>query len=108
MKAGEKLNRRRFLSAVAALGVAARGAREAASEPPPETTTLRIFYPGLCMSPVFAAETLLRAEGFTDVQYRRDQPTGRSPGAPSRRAKRTSPWPSAVRYWFRSNGVTRS
>jgi NitT/TauT family transport system substrate-binding protein len=28
------------------------------------------------MTPVFAAEALLRAERFTDVQYRRDQPTG--------------------------------
>jgi NitT/TauT family transport system substrate-binding protein len=61
---------------VAALGVAARGSAEAAADPPPETTTLRIGYSGLCMSPQLVAEDLLRAEGFTDVQYRRDPFTG--------------------------------
>jgi NitT/TauT family transport system substrate-binding protein len=76
MRADETLSRRRFFSAVAALGVAAQRGREAAAEPPPEATTLRISYPGLCMTPMFAAEALLRTEGFTDVQYRRDQPTG--------------------------------
>ena len=35
-----------------------------------ETTTVRIVNDGtLCIAPLFAAEELLRAEGFTDVQY---------------------------------------
>ncbi len=43
---------------------------EAAAEPPPETTRLRFFkFPGICLAPQYVAEGLLRAEGFTDVQY---------------------------------------
>jgi NitT/TauT family transport system substrate-binding protein len=47
--------------------------REAlAAEPPPETTRLRIAeVPSTCRSPEWIAEPLLRAEGFTDVQYNR-------------------------------------
>ena len=42
----------------------------AAAEPPPETTRLRIpWVPSTCRAPEWAAEDLLRAEGFTDVQY---------------------------------------
>jgi NitT/TauT family transport system substrate-binding protein len=43
-----------------------------ATEPPPETTTLRLiqFPPDdFCMAPQHVAEHLLREEGFTDVQY---------------------------------------
>ena len=41
-----------------------------AAEPPPETTTLRLFkFPIACFAPYYLAEELLRAEGFTDVQY---------------------------------------
>ena len=43
---------------------------EAAAEPPPETPRLRLYkWPGICTAPQYAAEELLRAEGFTDVQY---------------------------------------
>jgi NitT/TauT family transport system substrate-binding protein len=41
-----------------------------AGEPPPETTKVRLYkFPGLCLAPQYVAEDLLRAEGFTDVQY---------------------------------------
>jgi len=34
-----------------------------------ETTTVRLQTPGLCAAPVYIAEALLRAEGFTDIRY---------------------------------------
>jgi NitT/TauT family transport system substrate-binding protein len=44
--------------------------RPAAAEPPPETTTLRVHHSlSLCIAPLYVAEELLRAEGFTEVQY---------------------------------------
>jgi NitT/TauT family transport system substrate-binding protein len=54
---------------------------EAAAEPPPETTTLRVYgnaATGLCQAPIYVAEDLFRAEGFQDVQYRdfREGPVG--------------------------------
>jgi NitT/TauT family transport system substrate-binding protein len=46
------------------------------AEPPPETTTLRLFkFPVACFAPYYLAEELLRAEGFTDVQYVNLAPT---------------------------------
>jgi NitT/TauT family transport system substrate-binding protein len=43
---------------------------EAMAEPPPETPRLRFYkFPGICLAPQYVAEELLRAEGFTDVQY---------------------------------------
>jgi NitT/TauT family transport system substrate-binding protein len=43
---------------------------QAGAEPPPETTRLRLLkFPGICLAPQYVAEDLLRAEGFTDVQY---------------------------------------
>src|SRR5262245_10685941 len=42
----------------------------AAAEPPPETTRIRIAdAPVTCFAPIYIAEGLLEAEGFTDVQY---------------------------------------
>jgi len=42
----------------------------ASAEPPPETTRLRLLkFPSLCLAPQYVAEELLRAEGFSDVQY---------------------------------------
>jgi NitT/TauT family transport system substrate-binding protein len=41
------------------------------AEPPPETTTLRLFespYPS-CVAPMYVAEELLYSEGFTSVRY---------------------------------------
>jgi NitT/TauT family transport system substrate-binding protein len=47
-----------------------------AAEPPPETTTLRLFkFPIACFAPYYLAEALLRTEGFTDVQYVNLAPT---------------------------------
>jgi NitT/TauT family transport system substrate-binding protein len=41
-----------------------------AAEPPPETTSLKLLeIPALCWAPQYVAEELLRAEGFTRVQY---------------------------------------
>jgi NitT/TauT family transport system substrate-binding protein len=41
------------------------------AEPPPETTTLKLFQGtgSVCHAPQFVAEALLQGEGFTDVQY---------------------------------------
>jgi NitT/TauT family transport system substrate-binding protein len=45
-------------------------ARLVAAEPPPERTALKIPHaPAACLAPQFVAEDLLRAEGFTDLQY---------------------------------------
>jgi NitT/TauT family transport system substrate-binding protein len=44
--------------------------RSAAAEPPPETTRLRVHHSlSLCLAPQYVAEELLRAEGFTEVNY---------------------------------------
>jgi NitT/TauT family transport system substrate-binding protein len=65
-------NRRHFLasaSLAAAAGVlGARGSL--ADEGPPETTTIRLArIPAICVAPGYIADALLRAEGFTDIQY---------------------------------------
>jgi len=42
----------------------------AAAEPPPEILRIRLGgSPGICFAPQFVAESLLKAEGFTDVKY---------------------------------------
>jgi NitT/TauT family transport system substrate-binding protein len=65
-------SRRHFLAS-ASLAAAASvldARRSLADEGPPETTTLRVAkIPGICLAPQYAAEELLRAEGFTDVRY---------------------------------------
>jgi NitT/TauT family transport system substrate-binding protein len=65
--------RRDFLTRSALAGAAGLlgvSPEPAAAEPPPETTTLRLFkFPSTCLAPQFTADELLRAEGFTDVQY---------------------------------------
>src|SRR5262249_61779965 len=65
-------NRRRFLATLAATGAAGlvRGRSSLAQDAPPETTTIRLVKsPRLCIGPQYAAEELLRAEGFTDIRY---------------------------------------
>jgi NitT/TauT family transport system substrate-binding protein len=65
-------SRRDFLTTLSAAGAAAiLGARESlAVEGPPETTTIRLGrLRSLCLAPEYAAEELLRAEGFTDISY---------------------------------------
>jgi NitT/TauT family transport system substrate-binding protein len=68
-------SRREFIEGLALTGTAAvlgwrpeRG--EAAVEPTPETTRLRIRKGDpACWAPMYVAEPLLRKEGFTDIQY---------------------------------------
>ena len=56
------------------------GLRESlAAEPALETRTVRIVQaPGICFAPQYVVEELLRAEGFSDVQY-----VATPPGKPS-------------------------
>jgi NitT/TauT family transport system substrate-binding protein len=65
-------SRRRFLAGtfVAAAGFFG-SSKSLRAEPPPETTTVRLpaFSTASCDVPVYVAEVLLRAEGFTDVRY---------------------------------------
>ena len=65
--------RRKFLETLALAGAAgAIGLRPglAAAEPPPETTRIRLSKtPSVCVAPQFVAEELLRAEGFTHIEY---------------------------------------
>jgi len=63
--------RRGFLGSIAAAGAAGliRAPGTEAAEGPLETTTVRIQKPALCVSSLYIAEELLRAEGFTDIQY---------------------------------------
>jgi NitT/TauT family transport system substrate-binding protein len=47
---------------------------DAAAEPPPETTTLRLLeIPALCWAPQYVVEELLRAEGFSRLQYVKEE-----------------------------------
>ena len=65
-------SRRDFVTALSAAGTAGilGTGRSLADEAPPETTTIRVAkIPGICLAPQYAAEELLRAEGFTDVRY---------------------------------------
>ncbi len=68
------MNRREFLAGTTlATGASLLGVRSspvAAAEPPPETTTIRLFQqPLACYAPFFVAEPLLLAEGFRRVEY---------------------------------------
>jgi NitT/TauT family transport system substrate-binding protein len=74
-------SRREFLTTVAMAGTAALwGFRSEvdAAEPPPETKRIRLVQvPSICLAPQYAAEDVLRSEGFTDVAYVKKQgPTG--------------------------------
>jgi NitT/TauT family transport system substrate-binding protein len=65
-------NRRRFLQTLLASTAAALIGRSHswAREAPPETTTIRLAkHAGICIAPQYIADELLRAEGFTDIQY---------------------------------------
>ncbi len=71
---GQGWNRREFLGGVTLGGTAGLlglGSGRAAAEPPPETTRIRLVHrtDALCNSPQYVAEGLLRAEGFTEVEY---------------------------------------
>src|SRR6516162_11195389 len=67
-----KQTRRRFLTSLSMAGAAGllRPPRALAGDGAPETTTVRIQMPGLCVIPsLYIAEERLRAEGFTDIRY---------------------------------------
>jgi NitT/TauT family transport system substrate-binding protein len=64
--------RRRILSAMALAGVTTGLplTRTWAVEGRLETTAVRLLkFPGICIAPQYAAEELLRTEGFTDIRY---------------------------------------
>jgi len=64
--------RRRFLTGLCLAGAGlVRTEKSLAGEGRPETTTLRLAkkIPVLCNAPQYIADDLLRAEGFTDIQY---------------------------------------
>jgi NitT/TauT family transport system substrate-binding protein len=69
------INRREFICKTAAAGTAmylglGNDLGLAATEPPPETTRLRLrVWKPACWAPFHVAEPLLREEGFTDIQY---------------------------------------
>jgi NitT/TauT family transport system substrate-binding protein len=69
----ESWSRRAFVGGLAMAGTAGLlGTRSGAvaAEPPPETTRLRLADTfAVCISPIYVAEELLKAEGFTDVQW---------------------------------------
>ena len=70
-----KTTRREFANGMAltvAAAILGVSPRPADAEPPPETTKLRLpryEYDHACIAPQWIAEDLLRAEGFTDIQY---------------------------------------
>ena len=63
--------RRGFLGGIAAAGAAGliRSSRAEVAEGPLETTTVRLAKGALCVSSLFIAEEMLRAEGFTEIRY---------------------------------------
>ena len=64
------VERRDFLGAAGAAGLARSFPALAAAEPPPETTHLRVANSTiLCFAPQFVAEDLLRAQGFTQLEF---------------------------------------
>ncbi|MFZ2653154.1 MAG: ABC transporter substrate-binding protein [Burkholderiaceae bacterium] len=72
--------RRRFIRATGAAGLAATMPAHAAAEPPLETTRIRIEdRPIACLAPLHVAEPLLRAEGFTEIEYVKVVPLAEGP-----------------------------
>jgi len=67
------ITRREFargLTLAGAVGCAGLRAGTAGAEAPPETTRIRMTQvPAICIAPQYVAEELLRAEGFTEVQW---------------------------------------
>ena len=95
------ITRRRFIGGLAATaGLAGARTHEASAEPPPETTRLRLVkFPSLCMAPQYVAQELLRAEGFTEVQY------VEFPGEGTRAFERLGTGELDMLQWFIAPGV---
>src|SRR6516165_4234382 len=75
-------NRRHFLTSLSSAAAAALfdTSNALAEDAPPETTRIRLYdWSGVCIAPQFVAEELLKSEGFTDVQYLRDEASGSLP-----------------------------
>ena len=69
-----KTTRREFANGMALTAAAAilgLSPKPADAEPPPEMTRLRLarYDDHACLAPQWFAEELLRAEGFTDIEY---------------------------------------
>ncbi len=74
-----KQSRRRFVTNAAVAGAAGFGAfgavsrgggKSLAAEPAPEISTIRLSrIPNICIAPQYIISDLLRAEGFTEIQY---------------------------------------
>jgi NitT/TauT family transport system substrate-binding protein len=66
-------NRRRFLttlSSIGTVGLVGLGGRGARAESALETTRIRLVHdPSICVTPQYLAEELLRADGFSEVEY---------------------------------------
>jgi NitT/TauT family transport system substrate-binding protein len=77
-------SRRDFLTSLTVAGGAGLlgGRASLADEGPPETNAVRLTQdPNICLAPGYIAEDLLRAEGFTEIQYvasTSDDPVARS------------------------------
>ena len=65
------ITRRNVLRSLAGTaGLLAWSSGRASGEPPPETTRLRIAQqPSICVAPQLIVTDLLKAEGFTDIEY---------------------------------------
>ena len=66
------IGRRDFLrvSGAGASALFGLGAERAGAEPPPETKKLTLaLTTSICQAPQYVAESLLKAEGFTDIRY---------------------------------------
>ena len=75
-------SRRRFLASLSSASATGLfgGSKALAEEAPLETTRIRLYdWAGVCIAPQFVAEELLKNEGFTDVHYVRDEPSGSLP-----------------------------
>src|SRR5262245_15099684 len=65
------IGRRQFMTLLgSAVATCASGPDAFAKEKQPETTRIRFVHdPSICVTPQYLAEELLRADGFSDVQY---------------------------------------
>ena len=64
-------SRRHFIRRTAtAVAASLIGLPPATADPPPETRRIRLhYYPVACIAPLYVAEALLAAEGFTDIEF---------------------------------------